>query len=238
MVRIPQRPPRRDRPHPPNLQQLPPRLPPTPLQLRIRRHRIGPTQATRPLIPQKHLVPQIPRIGPQPPLVHAIVRAKRPPPFRQNLHPTPPAKRPPMRPHLDHHPPRPPSLRQPPPRQRRRLLISRHPPILTAQSKRGSSSNQHPSKRPAFLQASRTSSSIPHVFKPPARRTRTPPPAVPRPSEGPGFSRAINQPASKMLNLAAAGRSGAEGGATKLPSSMPPPQPALTTIRTTRKGRL
>jgi hypothetical protein len=132
MVGIPQRAPYPHRPHPPNLQRRYPRLPPTPLQLRIRRHRIGPTQPANAFIPQKHLVPQIPRIGPQPPLVHAILRAERPSPLSQNLHPTPPAKRPPKRPHLDHLPASPPSLRQPPPRQLHpRPLLTRHPPILT-----------------------------------------------------------------------------------------------------------
>ena len=134
MVRIPQRPPSPHRPHPPNLQRRCPRLPPAPFQLRISRHRIGPTQPTHSLIPEKHLVPQIPRIGPQPPLVHAIVGAERPPPLNQNLHPTPPAKRPPKRPHLDHLPASPPSLRQPPPRQLRSRIFLRtaHTKILNA----------------------------------------------------------------------------------------------------------
>jgi hypothetical protein len=145
MVRIPQRPPRRGprraffarwgdcrhRPQPPNLQRRYPRPPPTPQQPRIRRHRIGPTQPANPLIPQKHLVPQIPRIRPQPPLVHAKLRAKRPPPFGQDLHPAPPAKRPPIRPHLARLSPNPPRLRQPPPRQPPRPLRSSHPLILT-----------------------------------------------------------------------------------------------------------
>ncbi len=131
MVRIPQRPSCPHRPHPPNLQQLLPNFSPTPQQPRILRHRIGPTQPTHALIPKKHLVPQIPRIGPQPPLVHAIVRAERPSPLSQNLHPTPPAKRPPKRPHLHHRiPTSPPSLRQPPPRQLHRLLLPSHPLIL------------------------------------------------------------------------------------------------------------
>jgi hypothetical protein len=129
MVRIPQRPPSGHRPHPPNLQRRCPRLPPAPLQLRISRHRIGPTQPTHALIPEKHLVPQIPWIGPQPPLVHAIVRAKRPPPLSQNLHPTPPAKRPPVHPNLDRRLAT--SPRQPPPRLLHpRPLLTHHPPIL------------------------------------------------------------------------------------------------------------
>jgi hypothetical protein len=64
--------------------------------------------------------------------VHAEIRTERPPPFGQNLHPAPPAKRPPQRPHLRRPLPRPTSLPQPPPRQRPpRPRHITHPPILT-----------------------------------------------------------------------------------------------------------
>ena len=69
-----------------------PSRPPRPLQGVIGSHGIDSARRAHAAIPRKHLVPQIPRIGPQTPLVNAIIAAEGSPAPRQNLQITPPAK--------------------------------------------------------------------------------------------------------------------------------------------------
>jgi hypothetical protein len=73
MIGVPQRPPRVHRPQPPHLQLLLPHPAARPLQPRIRRHRIGLAKSTNPAVPQENMVSQIPRVGPQTPLVNTVL---------------------------------------------------------------------------------------------------------------------------------------------------------------------
>jgi hypothetical protein len=110
MVGIPQRSPGGHAAQPPHLQRLTPGRPPAAPQGPISLHRVHAAQRTNPCIPQKHLVSQIPRVRPQPPLMHAEIRAERPSPLRQNLQLAPPAQRPSIRPGLQRARPHPSSF--------------------------------------------------------------------------------------------------------------------------------
>jgi len=91
MIRVPQRPPRRNRLHPIQRKPRHPGRPASPLQRVVDRHSIRLAKIANTAIPRKHLIPQVARIGPEPPLVDAIVGAKRAPPLSQNLQLAPPA---------------------------------------------------------------------------------------------------------------------------------------------------
>jgi hypothetical protein len=98
MVRFPQRPAARNPLHPIEPQPRRALLSPSPPQRRKDRHRIRRTPRAHPTVPRKHPLPHIPRIGPQFPLVDAVIRAESPPPLRQDLKVAPTAKRQPIRP--------------------------------------------------------------------------------------------------------------------------------------------
>ena len=93
VVRVPERPPCLNSLEPPQSERLSPGLTAAALEGRVRGDGVSTAGRADAAITRKDLIAQISRVRPQPPLMHAVIRAERTAAAREDLHLTPPAER-------------------------------------------------------------------------------------------------------------------------------------------------